>query len=99
MRFLVEAAGEGAVVRGTSANIYLIDVFLCCTILSNTMHRTTVVNGIPSLVFLLQGDNYGLSLGSVDFVLVVALSAWKGGNLAEQGSPWRNTQIKVNPIR
>ena len=31
----------------------------------------------------IQGDNFGLLLGSVDFVLVVALSAWKGRNLAE----------------
>ena len=31
----------------------------------------------------LQGDNFGLLLGWVDFVLVVSLSAWKGGNLAE----------------
>ena len=30
-----------------------------------------------------QGDNFGLLLGWVDFVLVVAISAWKGGNLAE----------------
>ena len=31
----------------------------------------------------LQDDNFGLLLGWVDFVLVVALSARKGGNLAE----------------
>ena len=39
------------------------------------------VHARPGLV--LQGDNFGLLLGWVDFVLVVALSAWKGGNLAE----------------
>ena len=32
---------------------------------------------------LLQGDNFGLLLGWVDFVLAVALSAWNGENLAE----------------
>ena len=32
----------------------------------------------------IQGDNFGLLHGWVDFVLVVALSAWKGGNQAEQ---------------
>ena len=31
----------------------------------------------------IQGDNFGLLLAWVGFVLVVALSAWKGGNLAE----------------
>ena len=30
-----------------------------------------------------QGDNFGSLLGWVDFVLVVARSAWKGGILAQ----------------
>ena len=32
---------------------------------------------------IVQGDNIGLLHGWVDFVLVVALSSWKGRNLAE----------------
>ena len=31
----------------------------------------------------LQGDNFGMLHGWVEFVLVIALSALKGGNLAE----------------
>ena len=35
------------------------------------------------MLTFLQGDNVSLLHGWVDFVLVVALSAWKVGNLAE----------------
>ena len=37
---------------------------------------------IGVLMCNVQGDNFGLLLSCVDFVLVVTLSPWKGGNLA-----------------
>ena len=41
-----------------------------------------------------QGDNFGLLLGWVDFVLVVALSAWIGGNLAELAEQQEDTMVE-----
>ena len=64
----------------------------------------------PGTNFLLnhvQGDNFGLLLGWVDFVLVVAQSAWKGGNLAEldtvveqpnQSQPSHVTNKSYHPV-
>ena len=42
----------------------------------------------------IQGDNFGLLLGWVDFVLVVALSAWKGGNQAELVGQQEDTMVE-----
>ena len=71
-----------------------LSVVVAVVVLMLLCRRPFLTYTLLSRMNIVQGDNFGLSFGWVYFALVVALSAWKGGNQAELAVQQEDTMVE-----